>query len=360
VTESLIKNLGDLESYLHSALQLEHATIPPYLTALYSIHPGTNSDAVHVIRVVVVEEMLHLTLAANILNAVGGSPDLTAPHFVPQYPTALPDGETDFVVDLQPFSRAAVEAFLKIERPGKAPDEKSRLVRRKRTDAHLLAVTRGDEDMHFYSIGEFYAEILTGLRQLESEAVAAGGTIFTGAKEKQVTPEYFYSGGGEVIPVSDLESAEAAILLISEQGEGLGGGVYDSQHELAHFYRFEQLVKGRYYEPDNEPHEPRGPELAVDWDEVYPIKKNARLADYPDRSELRAAAVAFNESYAGFLGLLTRAYNGRPELLLDAVPDMFRVRDRMGQLIRNPIPGMDGVNAAPTFEITATGGAAPS
>ncbi len=33
--------------YLHAAMQLEHATIPPYLTALYSIHPGTNSDAVH-------------------------------------------------------------------------------------------------------------------------------------------------------------------------------------------------------------------------------------------------------------------------------------------------------------------------
>lgn len=42
---------------------------PPYLTALYSIPPGTNSEAYHILRAVVVAEMLHLTLAANILNA---------------------------------------------------------------------------------------------------------------------------------------------------------------------------------------------------------------------------------------------------------------------------------------------------
>ena len=64
-----ITTVAALHRYLHKAMQLEHATIPPYLMALYSIEPGTNSDATHVIRVVVVEEMLHLTLAANLLNA---------------------------------------------------------------------------------------------------------------------------------------------------------------------------------------------------------------------------------------------------------------------------------------------------
>ena len=85
----------------------------------------TNSDATHVLRVVVVEEMLHLTLAANILNAVGGKPDLTVPGFVPQYPAYLPTGETDFEVHLQAFSEDAVNTFLKIERPAKAPDEET-------------------------------------------------------------------------------------------------------------------------------------------------------------------------------------------------------------------------------------------
>ena len=97
-----------LHQYLYAALQLEHATIPPYLTALYSIRPGTNADAYHVLRVTAVEEMLHLTLAANVLNAVGGTPDLTQPGFVPEYPAYLPDGETDFAVSRRRFSREAL------------------------------------------------------------------------------------------------------------------------------------------------------------------------------------------------------------------------------------------------------------
>src|SRR5215831_17355327 len=112
-----ITTVEQLHTYLYAAMQLEHATLPPYLTALYSIHPGSNPDARHVIRTVVVEEMLHLTLAANIMNAVGGTPDLTGADFVPKYPACLPDGETDFQVSRQAFSRECVKTFLDIERP---------------------------------------------------------------------------------------------------------------------------------------------------------------------------------------------------------------------------------------------------
>ena len=105
-----IATVEDLQAYLQVALQLEHATIPPYLTALYSMHPSTNADAYRVIRVVAVEEMLHLTLAANLLNAVGGTPDLNVDGFVPIYPCHLPDGEEDFEVGTRAFSRDAVRA----------------------------------------------------------------------------------------------------------------------------------------------------------------------------------------------------------------------------------------------------------
>jgi hypothetical protein len=68
----LITEVGHLHYYLRQALKLEHATIPPYITALYSLKPGKNLEAFHIIRAVAVEEMLHLTLVANVLNAVGG------------------------------------------------------------------------------------------------------------------------------------------------------------------------------------------------------------------------------------------------------------------------------------------------
>jgi hypothetical protein len=348
-----ITTVDDLQAYLHAALQLEHATIPPYLTALYSIHPATNADASHVVRVVAVEEMLHLTLAANVLNAIGGSPDLTAPDFVPAYPAYLPDGEDDFQVDRQRFSRKAVEDFLKIERPHGAPDEESRVVRRTGEGGRSLLGTPGDDALRFYSIGDFYEEIRRGLERLGDEKAKAGEELFVGDPARQVTPEYYYSGGGGMVQVTDMESAVEAIRLIGEQGEGLGGGIFDNEGELAHYYRFKQLMHGRHYRAGDDPHEPTGPPLHVDWDAVYPVKTNASLDDYRDAPELHAAAVDFNRQYADFLSLLTDAYTGRPELLIDAVVEMFRIRDGMTNLLRNPIPGADGLTAAPTFEIEA-------
>ena len=52
---------------------MEHGTLPPYLCALYSMKDGANEEAAEVVHSVFMEEMLHLTMAANILNAVGGT-----------------------------------------------------------------------------------------------------------------------------------------------------------------------------------------------------------------------------------------------------------------------------------------------
>ncbi|MCC9307366.1 ferritin-like protein [Kitasatospora sp. RB6PN24] len=347
MTASTIDNRDDLISYLHAAMALEHATIPPYLTAYYSIRSGTNSDAAHIIRVVAVEEMLHLTLAANVLNAIGGTPDLTLPGFVPTYPAYLPDGEDDFTVDLRPFSPEAVETFCRIERPGEAPGAGSRLVRTADRARPVLVSSPTVEGMRFYSIGEFYEEIIEGLEKVAADDPG----LFCGDPTLQVGPEYFYSGGGTVTTVRDLDSARRALRAIAAQGEGLDSGVHDADGELAHYYRFRQLQLGRYYQVGDRPDSPSGPPLGVSWDDVYRLKVSARLSDYPAGSELARAARGFNADYGAFLALLTKAFNGRPGLLQDAVWYMFRLRDGFNRLVRNPLPGSGGLNAAPTFEV---------
>jgi Ferritin-like len=347
-----ITTVDQLHTYLYAAMQLEHATIPPYLTALYSLHPSSNPDASHVIRTVVVEEMLHLTLAANILNAVGGTPDLTAADFIPTYPACLPDGETDFQVSRRAFSRDAVQTFLDIERPAQAPHEEKRIVSRDPDSGpHLpasYAVSQAMSGMRYWSIGEFYEEIRRGLVHLHERM---GDALFCGEPERQAGPEYYYSGGGDLTAVTDLASAVEAIRLISEQGEGLRGGIYDFAHELSHLHRFEQLMLGRYYQQGDRSGNPTGPPLYVDWDAVYPVKTDVTIDDFPEGSELRTAAIDFNRRYAEFLAFLTKAFNGAPQRLGDAVVEMLRLRDGMQQLMRNPIPGQDGVNGGPTFEV---------
>lgn len=351
-----ITTVDALRRQLHQAMRLEHATIPPYLTALYSLVDGENIAASQILRVVAVEEMLHLTLAANLLNAVGGHPDLTAPKFVPDYPSRLPDGEKDFKVGLRAFGHETLGCFLKIERPAMAPTSEQRLVARPSADAADLFLTHPeDEARSYYSIGEFYEAIEDGFIFLEDEHRKKGKTIFTGDPKLQITSEYYYSGGGKLRPVVDLESACAAIRLIIGQGEGELRGIFGEEGELAHFYRFDQLTRERYYKPfDHKPHDepnnPTGENLHIKWNKVYPIKPNIKLKDFQEGSDLHTAALSFNKRYAEFLGFLTRAFNGEPGLLLQAVDRMFAFRDLINGLIRNPLPGTDW-HAGPTFEV---------
>ncbi|SLN52163.1 ferritin-like domain-containing protein [Roseisalinus antarcticus] len=344
----VIQNVEGLRRHLYAALQLEHATIPPYLTALYSIRPGTNAEAAQIIRTVAVEEMLHLTLVGNVLNAIGGRVDLTRPGFVPAYPAYLPDGETDFQVSLQRFSPEAVETFLRIERPASLDAPEIRTVSRTPHPSGIDAARVSDAgEEHFYSIGEFYKAIESGLKFLHAQM---GDKLFCGDRSRQIGPEYYYSGGSGLIEVTDIDSALAALELIAEQGEGIHADIFDEDGEIAHYYRFHQLVAGKYYQPGDSPHEPSGAPVPVDWSAVYPVRTNARL-DRFSSADLRESAAAFNTDYARFLKSLTEAFDGKPDLFLEAVGDMFRLKDAFGQLVRTPLG--DDETAAPTFEIDA-------
>src|SRR5262245_3360794 len=160
-----IRTVEDLQQHLQWAIELEHATLPPYLTALYSIKDGSNQEAVEIIHSVFLEEMLHLTLAANILNAVGGSPNLDHPGIIASYPTFLPHSNDAFEVGLLKFSKEALEVFLQIERPA----EHDGL----------------PEDDHFETIGQFYEAIEEALERLAHEL--GEEVLFSGDPARQVT-----------------------------------------------------------------------------------------------------------------------------------------------------------------------------
>lgn len=344
-----IQSVEELRRYLQVALQLEHSTIPPYLTALYSLHPDTNIDAARIITSVVVEEMLHLTLVANVLNAVGGSPDLTTRDFVPHYPAHLPDGESDFEVGVGPFSPSALTTFLRIERPGEP--EHARFVSRLRSPRALLPSYHDSAGatMHFYSIGEFYREIDRGLGVLAATLSARGDDLFSGDPTRQITSDFRYSGGGEVIAVTDLDSARAAIRLICEQGEGLGGAIYDEEDELSHYYRFQQIRLGRFYQRGDVAGHPSGAAFDVDWKAVYPVTPNARVEEYPEDSRARRLAADFCVAYGAFLAQLTVALSGRADLLDAAVGEMFKLKDLALEIVRTPISLTHYATAAPVY-----------
>jgi len=268
--------LTDLRTRLQWAIEIEHSIIPPYLCALYSIRPGRNREAVEAITSVFIEEMLHMTLAANVLNAVGGAPVLDQPGFIPTYPQHLPHSRGTFLIPLARFSRPTIETFMRIENP-ESPD----------------ALPEADR---YETQGQFYLAIEDALQALCAEH--GEQTIFCGNPARQITPESLdYTGSGRVIPVYDLESALAAINEIEEQGEGLTpkevwDGDRDMFHpeldEVAHFFRYQEVLLGRFYQRGDTPVSgPRGPRFVVDWDAVYPMRDNPRTSDYAPGTPVR-------------------------------------------------------------------------
>src|SRR4051812_4402735 len=283
---------------------------------------GANEEAAEVVHSVFMEEMLHLTMAANILNAVGGRPVLDAPSLLPRFPTYLPHSNKAFEVPLLKFSPEAVDVFLQIERPG----EHEGL----------------PEDNRFETIGQFYEAIAVALEHLTEKL--GEEALFCGDAARQVTDELYYGGSGRIITVTDLASSLAALEEIVEQGEGLQhqevwDGDRDMFHpereEVAHYFRFQEISKGRHYAPGDTPQSgPTGELFAVDWDAVHNMRPNPRSKDYPKGSEIRAQMEEFNHDYSGVLHLLDECFNGNPRLLSVATGAMYGLKEQAIELMQ--------------------------
>ena len=332
-----IATLESLREHLQWAMELEHATIPPYMCALYSLDPERNPESVEVVTSVLMEEMLHLTLAANLLNAVGGQPVLDAPHLLPGYPRLLPHGDPSLEVRLLPFGAEALALFLAIERPS-ASD----------------APPEGDA---YETIGQFYKAIELGLRDLCTSL--GESAVFAGDPARQVTNKLAYQGGGDIVAVTDLDSALQALQEVVEQGEGAAGhDVWDGDQDMfhaerdqvAHYYRFEELRLGRRYRRGDTPDSgPTGASVTVDWAGVHPMRPDPRSSDHAPGSTVRAAQEEFNQTYSTLLYQLQEAFNGSPQTLGAAVGAMYRLKAQARTLMQLPLE--DGsATAGPTFE----------
>jgi hypothetical protein len=245
---------------LAEAMQLEHMIMCQYLFAEFSLKDGTADgltaeQAAAVdrwrakLRGIAIEEMLHMCLVANVKSSLGISPALGRPNY-PQLSGYFP---TAVQLDLLPFGAEALDHFLFLERPegmqrDDAPEFVLTAAPRDAVDAHEL-LPRGQE---YETVGHLYRGISEGLRTLASRF--GERALFVGSPRAQATPELF-GGWSQVIPVTDLDSALAAIEEIIDQGEGAQGA-----WEEAHYGRFlsvrQEFEALRQADPTFEPARP--------------------------------------------------------------------------------------------------------
>lgn len=369
-----IATLDELRYHLQFAIGLELTTIPPYLCALYSIVEGENVEAAEAIQSVVMEEMLHMTQTANVLNAIGGAPtpypeggpDGLSP--IPTYPTKVSFIDRIPEVHLLPFSREALDTFIAIEEP---------MEPRRPLPASGAVDAGAAPDGQYDSIGAFYEAIEDGLRRLCPEEV------FVEAKRTragcQVPPHLYYGGAGELIEVGDLDSALTALRQIVRQGEGIPVEmmrqtaaahlmpVPGSPRALedvrvvdrdtttfgwkmySHYARFKEIREGRHYQPDQLVEEkPAGDLLPVDWHAVLPMTPDPRAEDYG--GEYSAAMRACNVAYSGLVDRIYGAFNGDPASMEAAVSAMYDLRYRILALLQTPCPLHPALRLGPAFQ----------
>ncbi len=325
--------LSSLFPLVQNAIELEHATIPPYLTAMFSLKPGKERAIWQVIHSIVIEEMMHMTIAANILNALGGKPDINHPAFVPNYPTPLPMGiGTGLIVTLAKYSRDQVKnVFMEIEEPENPISFPVNTV---------LNVSVPD----YHTIGEFYEALKEKIDQIAPD-------VLPGDSNLQVTSPYYPSD--LLFPILTKQNAMDAIDIIVEQGEGTDTLPIDPEGEIAHYYKFEELYIGKRLVKD--PSVPQGysfsgADIPFDPDNVQPIFSDTKSYMFANGSEERRRCDEFNHSYQVLLDALHGTFNGQPGSLGDAIGIMIDIKLRGEKICAMPFPGKPNTTIGPPFE----------
>ncbi|MFE3688759.1 ferritin-like protein [Streptomyces sp. NPDC059095] len=320
-----LRDLNWIRGALQTAVALEHSTMPLYCAAMYSLEVQ-NYPSYNIIRSVLMEEMVHMAIAANMVAALGGSPDIKG--LAPAYATrGLPGGVApDLPVILARLSPQSLENFMRLEAP------EFMLNSRQRASVYP-------------TIGAFYdaiREAIDANKDAVRRAVRAGGPA------NQVGGNLGYLTFEADETVDPVEQFHAALDVITEQGEGQGTGSVEAgeefQREGSHYARFAELRYGRRYlappqaaiSRENEPDFFLGETIA--WPVVIntlavPSDGYAALLERdPSAPQVRKELEAFDDAYTQMMVALDTSWNGPVETwwpsLGAAVTQMDQMRVR--------------------------------
>jgi hypothetical protein len=352
----VIEHREALYYMLCEAAELEHGIMCQYLYAAFSLRQPeagglTAAEAAAVTRWrkqifhIASQEMLHLSLVQNLLSAIGGAPHLSRPNF-PHPASHYPAGVH---LVLLPFGEAALQHFMFLERPeGMDLDDAAGMAAFGRATPAMQPGEIVPRSQDFATVGHLYRSIEAGFAHLAGKL--GERRLFAGPPQAQATQRDF--GWPELVPVTDLASAQQAIDEILEQGEGARGNWND-----AHFGQFVEIMDEYLQLREANPaFEPALPVLAVS---VRPGERDTGALLVTDPLT-RQVMDLFNVSYEALLLMLQRFFarteetDAQLKALADAcVNVMFRAIKPLGDLVTTLPAGPDypGRTAGPSFEL---------
>jgi len=344
---------------LAKAAELEHLIICQYLYAAFSLKrdaseglpeelvPTVGGWARTLFRIAE-QEMLHLALVQNLLTSIGAGPHLARPNF----PVPARSFPARIQIVLLPFGEEALRHFAFLERPeGEPIDDAEQFA----ALARAQPLPDVDEDeigpivADFETISHLYRSIEDGLATLAERL--GESRLFVGPRRAQATGEHFRFP--ELVAVTDLASATAAIETIVEQGEGARG-----EWKKSHFGRLlgvlDEFIAARDANPEVEFSRP------VVRAHVRPVESGVAVPLISEHFTVRVMDL-LNASYEVALQVLARYFNHTEEsdeqLAVLADVAFFLMEDAispLGEIVtRLPIGGADfaGKSAGPAFEL---------
>ena len=342
---------------LCEAAELEHGIMCQYLFAAFSLKQGQaeglTADELEpalrwrrVISHVATEEMLHLALVQNLLSAIGAAPHLGRPN-LPAPAHHYPAGVNLMLV---PFGEPALRHFMFLERPEGMELEGAKGIDAPVRDAVPLMAERGivPEGQDFATVGHLYRPIEHGIAHLAERF--GERHLFVGPPRAQATSAHF--NWPELVPVTDLASAQRAIDTILEQGEGARG-----HWEHAHFGQFVRILdEYRQMTTANPDFQPTRPVIFAT---VRTCEHDESVPRIGDRVTSGCGDL-FNVSYEILLQMMERFFAHTEEtddqlatLANSALALMLGAIKPLGDLLTTLPVGPDhaGLNAGPTFEL---------
>ncbi|MCJ2189100.1 ferritin-like protein [Novosphingobium beihaiensis] len=292
VTKTREEVIEELRNLLQVAIEVELATIPIYLFTYYSILRDNESGeaigplqafankAGGMIMSVAVEEMLHMSLSANVKHAMGCAPQIyrrapasypaSLPHHNPVGPKG-PHGQTADTIPLARLSFDQLWHFLQIEYPEQwdAPPQEDNwdTIGQLYSYARCLASTKFLSDADFqrgpeanaiqpYNYSPNNVDTVYPSGQFDPWKPAppsprpswTGGYPGAAAVAQYPNSADSHAGKAELITVQSIADAALAIDTICDQGEGfpvtgIGPSATDdrSKREDSHYYKFLKL-----------------------------------------------------------------------------------------------------------------------
>ena len=302
------------------------------------------------IREIVFDEMSHLGHVCYLLTTIGGSPLIADTRVVAPYPCNLPGGvrpnlpdedgqDKNLTVYLSGLTRKSVEMYSRIEAP-----------------ANPLAKFAAEDDGKTYpSIGEFYDAI--------REAFRRPGVPFTGRRQVVFGMDG-HGKGNSLFAIKNLADAEKAIKIIQEQGEGthsMPENPHDGyEGELAHYYTFRQLYRGKkLIKVQEQPPKWDFEGAAITLPGAHPmgvVPKGGWAEDKKTapNAEVEELLKKFNGTFSSMLRSLEKAWQQDSQKdaethMSDAVTDMFNLGTPALALMEKPLPNDPAKRYGPEF-----------